>query len=226
MSFQNIPIRSGDDLNSSTDINQLMENIRVLSGNGTLAPEKNLTELKDEASTLRNEHDTLKSDFDNKRTGAVVLGGFDYSAYANTHTGNYVGAIKKASTYTGKIYSLGMLLSSSPVGSKIKMAIYSDTGGQYPYQLLGKTEEFIVPSFTGLFETPIIMDLDEPVEVVRGNVYWVTFLSDQTLTIYSAHSTGRVSLGLYYSRSYSLEFEDTFPSGGTATHPFRLGGIA
>lgn len=46
MSFVNISERTTADLNASADINQLQENIRVLAGNGTLAPEKNLTELK------------------------------------------------------------------------------------------------------------------------------------------------------------------------------------
>ena len=61
MSFQNIPIRSGDDLNSSTDVNQLMENIRVISGNGTLAPEKTMMELKDEVTELQLDTTELKN---------------------------------------------------------------------------------------------------------------------------------------------------------------------
>ena len=40
-----IPERTENDLNSSADINQLMTNIKTISGNGTLAPDKTIQEL-------------------------------------------------------------------------------------------------------------------------------------------------------------------------------------
>lgn len=45
MSYTHIPTRTENDLNSASDVNQLMENIKVISGNGEQAPEKTITEL-------------------------------------------------------------------------------------------------------------------------------------------------------------------------------------
>ena len=45
MSFNNIPTRTTADINSAADVNQLMENLRALSGNGTLAPPISLKEI-------------------------------------------------------------------------------------------------------------------------------------------------------------------------------------
>lgn len=47
MSFENIPDRTTDDYATHTDINQLSENIRVLSGNGIDAPTINLKILNE-----------------------------------------------------------------------------------------------------------------------------------------------------------------------------------
>lgn len=47
MSFVNIPDRTTDDLTASSDINQLMENLRALAGNGTLAPTSDIKTLND-----------------------------------------------------------------------------------------------------------------------------------------------------------------------------------
>ena len=53
MGWTNIATRTTDDTNSPADINQLMENQRVLSGNGTLAPEKSITDLINEKSYVK-----------------------------------------------------------------------------------------------------------------------------------------------------------------------------
>ena len=47
MSFVNLPTRTSEDLNSSADINQLMENIKLIAGNGEVISTKTIQELAD-----------------------------------------------------------------------------------------------------------------------------------------------------------------------------------
>lgn len=117
MSFVNIPIRDENDLNSAADINQLMDNIRVLSGNGTLAPEKDLTELLADLTTLTNNfnaHVARATHYNNKLGADVEI------AIINTW---YTGAslVLPAGTYlvTGQVSLLRNTTTALTYSAKI-----------------------------------------------------------------------------------------------------------
>jgi hypothetical protein len=92
MSYTHIPTRTENDLNSSADVNQLMENIKVISGNGEQAPEKTITELLAYVIDLQErllEAETELSDFrpaklfqvQHKLSGATGSGTFTAGAW-------------------------------------------------------------------------------------------------------------------------------------------------
>lgn len=117
MSFVNIPIRDENDLNSASDVNQLMENIREVSGNGTLAPEKTITELLADLTTLTNNfnsHVAKATHYNNQLSEDVAI------AVINTW---YTGAslVLPAGTYlvTGQITLLRNTTTALTYSAKI-----------------------------------------------------------------------------------------------------------
>jgi len=82
MAWVNIATRDTDDANSATDVNQLMENNRILGGNGVSAPSNDIETLETEMNTAQADILLRPIDSDNM----IINGGMDINQRAASYT--------------------------------------------------------------------------------------------------------------------------------------------
>ena len=101
----------------------------------------------------------------------------------------------------------GSAISRFEAGEYARMAIYSDTGADYPDALLGETAAFEGGAIaeSGFY----VVDLLSPVEITAGNVYWLGVASDT-----SDYCPDMNGLWHYDGVTWkSMEIPDTFTTG-------------
>lgn len=145
--------------------------------------------------------------------------GHDHTAGAATSLGaNDLHWYKFVATADATVYKMSAFKAAQAVGIKSVLGIYSDSAG--PSVKLGQTNEYT--NALGTFGSAVggltIYDLQAPVNLVKGQTYWLAYHQDTTANMENAFNGPSAGLFIFKTITYS----STMPASVTA--PFTTAG--
>jgi hypothetical protein len=178
---------------------------------------------------------------DYSRTGIPDMGAFEYGAapatevsFGNTSydgatwtaIGARVKAIHAAPAYDGVLNSISTcLFCAYPAGAPMKGALYQyvDWGTSYAGQLLGTTEEIILPNIATNSAEWVTMHFSTPINITAGTQYYLAVHADGNYTVdVNCLATGGESI--YTLRAYVYGLPDPFANELTSNYKYAITG--